>query len=216
MRKLALLLGLCLATSPVLAQGPKEGALVHGFKIGQTASPFSSNFDQTEVGKVESRRFGSLSFGTIGGPGTDPARPDFGVAQVPGGASPSGFLMGGYLAYSLSDYSLDAKWRDDGVGGSAGGVGASYGASLGGATAYAVRVGAGWGEAGSFSPNAVAHGESGINSEVNVSVSLTHAITPNMYLNGMAGAARPLGSQDPSIDAGSRDYRIGAGLGLRF
>ncbi len=215
MRKLALLLVLCLASAPVLAQGGKEGALVHGFKIGQTASPFSSHFDQTEVGRVESRRFGSLSFGTIGGPGTDPTQPEFGVAQIPGGTNPNGFLMGGYLAYSLSDYSLDAKWREDGAGGTAGGIGASYGASLGAGTAYAVRVGAGWGEAGSFSPNAVAQADA-ISNEVNVSVSLTHAITPNMYFNGMAGAARPLGSQDPSVDVGSRDYRIGAGLGLRF
>ena len=215
MRKLALLLGLCLAAAPALAEEVKEGALVHGFKIGQTTSAFASPFDQAELGKIESRHFGALSFGTIVGPAADRLQGDFGVATKPG-VNSNGFLVGGYMAYSLSDYSLDAKWREDGQGGSVGGIGASYGASLGADTAYSVRVGAGWGEGTTFSPNTISPGESGMSNEVNLSVSLTHAITPNMYLNGVAGAARVVGGQDPSLDAVSRDYRIGAGVGLRF
>lgn len=214
MRKLALLLALGLACTPALAEQAGVAPLVHGLKTGHNYGPLSAPLDHAELGRVDSRKFGSLSFGTISGP-VGEARRDLAVPPLPdGNAGPSGFSLGGYLSYKLSDYGLEATWRDDGYGGSAGGVGATYGSRLGFGTAYAVRIGAGFGESGLFSPNLATPGDGG--NEVNLSVTLTHAITPNMSVNGMAGAARYYGNQDYGTDVGSRDYRIGAGFGLRF
>ncbi len=128
--------------------------------------------------------------------------------------------VGGLAGLAYGAYQLDAVTGPEGL---PLGFGAGYGDEMGWNTDYLVRLGTGLGaegmNAGSgsrFSLNPVTNAglAEGIGNDVGLSLSLTHSITPNMSVTGMAGASRPVGATGVGLDDGQ--LRFGAGLGLKF
>jgi hypothetical protein len=129
-----------------------------------------------------------------------------------------GMQMGGFLAWRNEEYRLDATLAPAADGSVTAGFGASTGASPGElGTSYSLRVGADRvGDRFTINP-ASSLGLTDVvqpNSDVNLTVTINHALTPTLSIKGTAGATRNMG---PGVDGGSqKSYLFGAGLGYRF
>lgn len=127
-------------------------------------------------------------------------------------------LGDGHLALgAFIEYPLDA-WR---LGGSISDSALSQRAELSagyddGATALRIRLGTEWGSGGEsyFSPNPAlaGYGYQAPDREYDLSLTLSHRITPSVVVNGLAAASR---SDEPEA-AGDDTFLFGASIGLRF
>lgn len=147
-----------------------------------------------------------------------------GVAPIASSAfsepSPKGMQMGGFLAWQAEDYRIDASLAPSFDGSVVAGLGAAVGAKPGQTgTSYGVRLGAAWlGERFTVNP------ASGIGlaevvaptSDVNLTFTINHALTPNLSVIGTAAARRPVGSAPLDGASTQGQFLFGAGLGYRF
>lgn len=146
-----------------------------------------------------------------------------GLSAASGFAPPRGLnqalAFGGFLAIEFDAYGFDGSFQD-GRGGTAADIGASY--LFGGeATAYALRLGAGWTPADdepfSVTPGGRLVAAGSAETDVNLSLTFTHAFTPNFFVSGKAAVKRLIGDGiDGSEVADQSRFVFGAGLGLRF
>ncbi|HIJ62435.1 MAG TPA: hypothetical protein HPQ04_07055 [Rhodospirillaceae bacterium] len=125
---------------------------------------------------------------------------------------------GGFLSWRGEAYRLDATLAA-GLGGVKAGLGAAIGAMPGElGTSYGLRLGtAHGGERFTINPTS----RLGLTdtqpplSDVNVSFTVNHALTPSLSLIGTAEARRTTGPM-PEGGIGQNRYLLGAGLGVRF
>lgn len=153
------------------------------------------------------------------------------AVATPGGGDPQGNLrVGSFIEYALDELHFDGALRGaagrDGVAGTVGAAYASHVPATG--TAYRVRVGSEWADSeygdSYFSVNPALSGFGMTESDaiggyrdINVALSFTHPITPNLYVAGTAGAKRVIGDGgDGANGAEANRFHLGAGLGLRF
>jgi len=142
-----------------------------------------------------------------------------GGAPSLGTVAGKGMQMGGFLAWRGEGYRFDATLAPALDGSFSAGVGASLGAVPGEVgTSYGVRLGAALaGERFTVNP------ASGLglaqmvapNNDVNLTVTVNHALTPSLSVIGTAEARRVVGSA-PDGSAGQNHFSLGAGLGYRF
>jgi hypothetical protein len=152
---------------------------------------------------------GALSFGLAPAKVTIFAVPDANAQSAP---------MAGYLAWDGGSYRLDANLRRLAFGGVVAGMGAEAGVPFGETgTSYGIRVNASLlGERFSVNPASRIGlvDPDGANPDLNLVVTVNHAITPSLSLIGQAEARRGAPGQNDS--ASPRELLLGAGLGLRF
>jgi hypothetical protein len=151
---------------------------------------------------------GKLSAGALSGPSAGLALP-FGL---PG----SSLAVGGYVAYGNGNTQLSSSLRSDGISRGAN-VSASWGGDILGVDSKAsLSLGMNRSDLGRISPNSqhpsltLADPYSD-GSDINMSLSLIHQVSPSFSVGGMAGANRSSGSES----SGS-GLMLGAGLGYRF
>lgn len=117
---------------------------------------------------------------------------------------------GGYVAYAIDKISLTSSARGDATA-SGLDLGASYAGTAGTA---AVKLGYEWaGRPSSFSPNPMQMApviEPA--SDLSLTLSFTHDITPSLQMGGFAAATRSE-YEDRTTQQG---FKLGAGMGLRF
>ena len=140
------------------------------------------------------------------------------AVALPSQASGGGLQTGGFLSWRGEAYRLDATLAA-GLGGVKAGLGAAVGALPGEiGTSYGLRLGtAQGGERFTVNPTS----RLGLTetqpplSDVNVSFTVNHALTPSLSLIGTAEARRTTGPM-PDGGIGQNRYLLGAGLGFRF
>jgi hypothetical protein len=144
-----------------------------------------------------------------------------GVAPMPGRplASGTGMQMGGFLAWQAGDYRVDAMLAPTLGGAVVAGLGAVMGSQPGApGTSYGLHVGAAWvGEHFTVNP------ASGLGlaevaaptSDVNLTFTINHALTPSLSLTGTAEARRSVGMSLDGV-ANQNRFLFGAGVGYRF
>ncbi len=133
--------------------------------------------------------------------------------------NPSGMQTGGFLAWRGESYRLDATVAPSSVGTVAAGLGATTGVLPGQiGTSYGVRLGAAWSpDHFTLNPSTGASLAQVVTStnDVNVALTVNHALTPNLSVVGTAEAGRTMGPV-PDASAGLNRFIFGAGLGYRF
>ncbi len=137
-----------------------------------------------------------------------------------GALSSKGMQMGGFLAWQADDYRLDASLAPSFDGSVVAGLGAAIGAKPGQpGTSYGLHLGAAWlGERFTVNP------ASGLGlaevvaptSDVDLTFTINHALTPNLSVIGTAAARRPVGGTPLDGAVSQGHFLIGAGLGYRF
>jgi hypothetical protein len=132
-----------------------------------------------------------------------------------------GMQTGGFLAWQSSIYRIDATLSPSFEGQMTAGLGASLGAPAGeNGTRYGLRIGTAWAPSERFTINpASGLGLSELQapySNVNVSLSVNHALTPNLNLIGLAEAHRNFGVSPIESSSGFGRLVVGAGLGYKF
>jgi hypothetical protein len=145
-----------------------------------------------------------------------------GVTPMTNGAliGPSGGMKtGGFLAWQAEDYRLDASLAPSFGGSVIAALGAAVGARPGQTgTSYGLHLGAAWlGDRFTVNP------ASGLGlaevvsptSDVNLTFTVNHALTPSLSVIGTAEARRPVGTSADGASVQSR-FLVGAGLGYRF
>ncbi len=199
------LFGLLAATSAFAADAAPESAMgkAPGLSLGG-AAPMLGDARTTTVWN----NGGSLLAGV--------APLGSGAFPLPGG---KGMQMGGFLAWQSGDYRLDATVAPSLDGSVIAGLGAAYGARPGSmGTRYGLRFGAAWlGERFTVNP------ASGLGlaevvaptSDVNLTFTVNHSLTPSLSVIGTAEARRNAASPAEGIAAQNR-FLFGAGLGFRF
>jgi hypothetical protein len=142
--------------------------------------------------------------------GTD----NFSAGAVTG---PERMSLGGYASYLFNDMRLTTSLKGDEAGRSAH-FDASYSSVFFGIDGTAAfRIGYEWGGESGFSPNPA---QMGVNvfdglrpgSDLSLSLSLTHDVTPAFSLGGFAAASQG----DSDAFRTPSEFTLGAGLGLKF
>ncbi|OAN59540.1 hypothetical protein [Magnetospirillum moscoviense] len=143
----------------------------------------------------------------------------FGKGAFSAGAvsGPERMAIGGYTSYMFNDIRLSSSLKSDPVGHSADLSAAYSGAFMGIDGTALVRMGYEWGSAGSFSPNPAQMGVTAFDgyrpgSDLSLSLSLTHDITPGFSFGGFAAANRG----EVEAERAQSGFSLGAGLGLKF
>lgn len=191
-------------------------------------------FAATAAGAVEGGTVPKVSTLTLGGaaPSTDGTRlAGWGNGNLVAGVTPlakdafgslssKGMQMGGFLAWQAEDYRVDASLAPSPDGSVVAGLGAAVGAKPGEpGTSYGLRIGAAWlGERFTVNP------ASGLGlaevvaptSDVNLTFTVNHALTPNLSVIGTAAARRPVGTTPLDGTTTQGQFLFGAGLGYRF
>jgi len=199
---LSLLFGILAATAAGAAEGgdaPKVSTLA----IGGAAQP-------SEGTRLAGWGDGSLVAGVTPMPSSAFSNP-----------SSKGMKMGGFLAWQADDYRLDASLSPSRDGSVVAGLAAAVGARPGQTgTSYGLRLGAAWlGER--FTINPASGSLVGLSdvvsptSDVNLTFTVSHALTPSLSVIGTAEARRPVGTPADGVSVQSR-FLVGAGLGYRF
>jgi hypothetical protein len=134
----------------------------------------------------------------------------------------SGLQTGGFVAWQNSIYRVDATLNSSINGQTVAGLGASVGAMPGEeGTRYGLRIGTAWAPTDRFTINPA----SGLGlaelaaptNNLNVSLLVNHALTPNLNLIGLAEAQRIFGTPlDGSYSSGIGRLVVGAGIGYKF
>jgi len=184
------------------AASAAEGALQrHDWSLGGAA------FIGAEGARLTLWDGGSIAVGIASPPVALPSQQDRGNLQT-----------GGFFAWHGDAYRLDATLAAAGNGVNAG-LGAAVGAFPGETgTSYGVRLGtAQSGERFTVNPTSrlgLTDAQTPL-SDVNVSFTVNHALTPTFSLIGTAEARRPTGPM-PDGGVAQKRYLLGAGLGIRF
>ena len=144
-----------------------------------------------------------------------------GLASSPFGTP--GMQTGGFLAWQSSIYRIDATLNPTFDGQTVAGVGASIvprPGELG--TSYGLHIGTAWASTDRFTVNPA----SGLGlaewaaptNNLSVSLSVSHSLTPNLNLIGLAEAQRQFGNPalDGSYNSGIGRLVVGAGIGYKF
>lgn len=135
--------------------------------------------------------------------------------------SANGMKRGGFLAWQTEGYRVDATLAPS-MDGSV--VAAAFGAAIGPrpgetGTSYGVQLGAAWvGDRFTVNPTTRGFGLSEVvapSSDVNLSFTVNHRLTPSLSLIGTAEARRNV---NMAVDGVTQQHRFlfGAGLGYRF
>lgn len=135
---------------------------------------------------------------------------------LPGAAADDPLMVGGFLEYAVDAFSFGGSLGNDAFT-SRLEVSAGYAA---GDTAVKLRIGTEWGEpmVSSFSPNPVQFGPPGQGrapSDLDAALTVSHAITPNLYLSGIAAATAGSSTEEPTPRS-EGGFLFGASIGLRF
>ncbi|KIL97319.1 hypothetical protein CCC_00380 [Paramagnetospirillum magnetotacticum MS-1] len=164
------------------------------FGLGETQLPLASS--------------GKLSVGTLSGPsaGLSGHPLAFGLPGSP-------LAVGGYVAYGGASSQLSSSLRSDGLSRGAN-LAASWGGGvLGNDSRAALALGV-----SRISPNTQQPSltladpyRAGTGTEINMSLSLIHQVSPSFSVGGMAGANRSNGTESSGTG-----LSLGAGLGYRF
>jgi len=140
-------------------------------------------------------------------------------ASLAGSWNPNGRLQtGGFVAWQSSIYRVDATMNSSANGQTVMGLGASVSDDD---TRYGLRVGTAWAPTDRFTINpASGFGLAELaapTNNVNISLLVNHAITPNLNLIGMAEAQRSFGASplDNNYNGIGR-LIVGAGIGYKF
>ncbi len=144
---------------------------------------------------------------------------DGGVSLGAVTATPGRLATGGYLAYALRDYKLSSSLAGDAVGNSAGLSAAYSGSLLGTQGTAALRLGYDWPRSVPFSPNFSQPGADPLDlprTGPSLSLSWSHDLTPGLSLGGFATAGRLQPSSPIAPMDDSPDFRVGAGVGVKF
>jgi hypothetical protein len=196
---------------PLWAAGHADSAeLVPGTRL--VPGGITARVESPSLGLGESRlplaSSGKLSAGALSGPAAGLALP-FGL---PG----SSLAIGGYVAYGSGSTQVSSSLRSDGFSRGAN-VSASWGGDILGLDSKAsLSLGLNRTDLGRISPNSQ-HPSLTLadpyrdGSDINMSLSLIHQVSPSFSVGGMAGANRSNGS-----DASGPGLMLGAGLGYRF
>lgn len=135
--------------------------------------------------------------------------------------NPNGGLQtGGFVAWQSSIYRVDATMNSSVNGQTVMGLGASVDDEDG--TRYGLRVGTAWTPTDRFTVNpASGFGLAELaapTNNVNISLLVNHALTPNLNLIGLAEAQRTFGAAplDNSYNSGIGRLIVGAGIGYKF
>lgn len=143
----------------------------------------------------------------------------FGKGGFSAGAvsGPERMSLGGYTSYMFNDLRLSSSLRNESMGQSADLSAAFAGAFMGLDGTAALRLGYEWGGGGSFSPNPAQMGVNAFDgyrpgSDLSLSLSLTHDVTPGFSFGGFAAANRG----DQETERAQSGFSLGAGLGLKF
>lgn len=148
-----------------------------------------------------------------------------GIAPLSGGAfsdmGAKGWQTGGFLAWQADGYRVDASLAPSFDGSVVAGLGAAVGAKPGQTgTSYGLRLGAAWlGERFTVNPTSGLAGVSEVvtpTSDVNLTFTVNHALTPNLSVIGTAAARRPVGNMALEGGTTQSHFLLGAGLGYRF
>jgi len=134
-----------------------------------------------------------------------------------------GMQAGGFLAWQSSIYRIDATLNPTFDGQTLAGVGASVGAMPGQeGTSYGLRIGTAFASTDRFTINPA----SGLGlaelaaptNNVSLSLTINHALSPNLNLIGLAEAQRNFGNPalDGSYSTGIGRLVVGAGIGYKF
>lgn len=135
----------------------------------------------------------------------------------------NGLQTGGFLAWQSSVYRIDATFNSSVTGQTILGLDASIGAQPGEeGTRYGLRIGTAWAPTDRFTINPA----SGMGlaelaaptNNLNVSLLINHALTPNLNLIGLAEAQRTFGVSplDGSYNSSMGRLIVGAGIGYKF
>jgi hypothetical protein len=132
-------------------------------------------------------------------------------------SGPERMSLGGYTSYMFNDVRLSSSVKGDAFGQAADFSAAYSGAFMGVDGTAAVRLGYEWGSAGSFSPNPAQMGVNAFDgyrpgSDLSLSLSLTHDITPAFSFGGFAAASH--GDHDEA--KAQSGFTLGAGVGVKF
>lgn len=143
----------------------------------------------------------------------------FGKGAFSAGAvsGPERMALGGYTSYMFNDVRLSSTVKGDSWGQSADLSAAYSGAFMGIDGTAMLRMGYEWGSAGSFSPNPAQMGVTAFDgyrpgSDLSLSLSLTHDVTPGFSFGGFAAANRG----ETETERAQAGFSLGAGLGLKF
>jgi hypothetical protein len=129
--------------------------------------------------------------------------------------------VGGFLAWRGEGYQVDAVVSPAMDGSTVAGLGATAGAMPGEmGTSYGLHLGAAWSMTQRLGPlQSSALGLEGVavppTSDFDLSFSVSHTLTPNLHVIGVAAARYPMGMTPDSGSVSSR-LMVGAGLGYRF
>jgi hypothetical protein len=185
--------------SPAARLVPGGGAVrteAPAFGLGETRLPLASS--------------GKLSAGALSGPSTSLSGSTLAFG-VPG----SPLAVGGYVAYGSNTTQLSSSLRSSGASSSAD-ISASWsGGVLGSDSKASLSLGVNRTDWSRISPNsqhpAMTLADPYRGDDINMSLSLTHQVSPSFSVGGMAGANRASGSEQPGTG-----LTLGAGLGYRF
>ncbi|MBI3445850.1 MAG: hypothetical protein HY055_10950 [Magnetospirillum sp.] len=193
---------------PLLAAGGADSAelnapsrLVPG-GIGTRPDMTGTGFGETRIPLTST---GNFSLGAV----SDNTRANALPFATPRGA----LAVGGYVAYGIGAARLSSSLKSDGANRSAD-LSATYGGALLGTDSVAAfSLGVRRADNTSFSPNAQQLGASFTDpyhpaSDINMSLSLIHQVSPAFSVGGVAAASRPSASESGLM--------LGAGLGYRF
>ena len=172
------------------------------FGLGETRLPLASS--------------GKLSAGALSGPSTSLAGSTLAFG-IPG----SPLAVGGYVAYGSSAAQLSSSLRSNGASSGANLSASWSGGVLGADSKASVSLGVNRTDWSRISPNSqhpamtladpYRGSPNGGGSDINMSLSLIHQVSPSFSVGGMAGANRASGSEQPGTG-----LTLGAGLGYRF
>jgi len=164
------------------------------FGLGETRIPLASS------GKVSAGALSGSSSGLSGSPL---------ALGLPG----SPLAVGGYVAYGSANAQLSSSLRSDGISSGANVAASWAGGALGADSRASLSLGINHTDWGRFSPNSQYQAMSGgpYGNDINMSLSLTHQVSPSFSVGGMAGANRASGAEPPGTG-----LSVGAGLGYRF
>ncbi|ARJ64824.1 hypothetical protein WV31_03595 [Magnetospirillum sp. ME-1] len=192
------------ADSAELSPGPR---LVPGGGAARAGTPAFSP-GETRLPLVSA---GNLSAGAVSAPSTG-----LNGSPLPFGIPGAPLAVGGYVAYGNGSSQLSSSLRSDGVT-----SGANVSASWGNDSKAELSLGVNRSDWGRISPNSqhptlsladpYRGTPNGGVSDVNMSLSLTHQVSPSFSVGGMAGANRVSGTESAGTG-----LSVGAGLGYRF
>jgi hypothetical protein len=159
---------------------------------------------------------GGFSLGTVATPTASSA-----TLALPFSSDHGNLAVGGYVAYGLNDTTLSSSLSRAGSATRADIAAAYAGSLLGVDGVAALKLGAAWAHPQGFSPNPMQPASAfadpyRASADVNLSLSLTHQVTPSLSLGGVAEASRPNWLESSGGAGTTPGFMLGAGMGYRF